>query len=169
MAPLTLVHSDIIFGTLDLFRIMFTHDCLLPGVQQPPKFSIYATAIREVVEKEGFAFVGYLLAGLVGDFPEDSMSSVVSIFRVVSALWAEQLLSWLPPILEQLPTATSPNQAKRQFMIDVTRFENNHLPDPLTDVVVVPSMVDNTTKSNMRSSRCTVYHERRGTGVEPQF
>ena len=127
MAPLTLVHSDIIFETLDLFRIMFTHDCLLPSVQQPPKFSIFATAIHEVVEKEGFAFVGYLLAGLVGDFPEDSIPSVVSVFGVVSALWTEQLLSWLPPVLEQLPTATSPHQAKGQFMTDVTRFENIHL------------------------------------------
>lgn len=135
MASLTLVHSDIIFGTLDLFRVIFTHDCLQPGVQQPPKFPIYAAAIRGVVEKEGFAFVGYLLAGLVGDFPEDSISSVVSVFRVISAIWTAELLSWLPPVLEQLPTATSPNQAKSQFMADVTRFENIHLPKSSADVV----------------------------------
>lgn len=121
MAALTLVHSDIIFRCLDLFRIIITHDCLLPGVPQPPKFPLYAAVIREVINEEGFAFIGYLLSGLVGEFPEDSTSSVVSIFRVFSALWTAQLLSWLPQVLEQLPTATTPNQAKSQFLTDVTR------------------------------------------------
>jgi len=122
MAALTLVHSEIIFQSLDLFRIILNHDCLLSNSQQPPKFPIYVTAIRSVVDKEGFALVGYLLAGLVGDFPEDSTSTVVSIFRVLAALWTSQLLSWLPPVLEQLPTTVAPNQAKSQFLTEVTRF-----------------------------------------------
>jgi transportin-3 len=122
MAALTLVHSEIIFQSLDLFRIILNHDCLLSNSQQPPKFPIYVTAIRTAVDKEGFALVGYLLAGLVGDFPEDSTSTVVSIFRVLAALWTSQLLSWLPPVLEQLPTTVAPNQAKSQFLTEVTRF-----------------------------------------------
>ena len=124
MAALTLVHSEIIFQALDLFRIILNHDCLLSGSSpsQTPKFPIYVTAIRAVIDKEGFVLVGYLLAGLVGDFPEDSTSAVVSIFRALAALWTSQLLSWLPPVLEQLPSAVAPNQAKSQFMADVTRL-----------------------------------------------
>lgn len=122
MAALTLVHSEIIFQSLDLFRIVLNHDCLLSGPPQPPKFPIYSTAIRAVVDKEGFVLVGYLLAGLVGDFPEDSTSAVVSIFRALAALWTSQVLSWLPPVLEQLPTTVAPIQAKSQFLADVTRF-----------------------------------------------
>jgi transportin-3 len=125
MAALTLVHSDIIFRSLDLFRIILTHDCLLPGSPQPPKFLIYASAIHEVVDKEGFVLLGYLLAGLVGDFPEDATSIVVTIFRVFAGLWTSQLLSWLPPVLEQLPTVTAPNQAKSQFMTDVSSSINS--------------------------------------------
>jgi transportin-3 len=121
MAALTLVHSEIVFQCLDLFRIVLTHDSLRPDLPQPPKFPIYATTIRSVVDKEGFALVGYLLAGLVGDFPEDSTSTVVSIFRVLAVLWTSQLLSWLPPVLEQLPTTAAPNQTKSQFLQDVTR------------------------------------------------
>jgi transportin-3 len=122
MAALTLVHSEIIFQCLDLFRIILTHDCVISGSPQPPKFPIYATAIRTVVDKEGLVLVGYLLAGLVGDFPEDSTSTVVSIFRVLAMLWTSQLLSWLPPVLEQLPPTVAPNQAKSQFLAEVTRF-----------------------------------------------
>lgn len=121
MAALTLVHSDIIFKALDLFRIILNHDCLTPNTPQPPKFPIYASAINGVVESEGFVFIGYLLTGLIGHFPEDSTAVVVSVFRMLSALWTTQLLSWLPTVLEQLPTATTPNQAKAQFLADVTR------------------------------------------------
>lgn len=123
MAALTLVHSDIIFASLDLFRLILTHDCLNPASSTlPPKFPIYASAIRAVIEKEGFEFVGCLLTGLVGDFPEDSTSMVVSIFRVLSAVWTTQLLSWLPPILQQLPVTAVPNQSKTDFLDEVTRF-----------------------------------------------
>jgi transportin-3 len=124
MAALTLVHSDIIFASLDLFRTILTHDCLSPtSTTPPPKFPMYASAIQPIIEKEGFEFVGYLLTGLVGDFPEDSTSVVVSIFRVLTALWSSQLLSWLPPVLQQLPTTTAPNQAKADFLAEVTKYD----------------------------------------------
>jgi transportin-3 len=124
MAALTLVHTDIIFASLDLFRVVLTHDCLssISSTPSPPKFPIFASAIRTVFEKEGFDFVGYLLNGLVGDFPEDSTSVVVSIFRVISFVWPSQLLSWLPPILQQLPSTSTPIEAKAQFLSEVTRF-----------------------------------------------
>lgn len=122
MAALTLVHTDIVFASLDIFRVTLTHDCLMPSTNTPPpKFPEYAAAIRRVFEKEGFELVGYLLNGLVGDFPEDSLSGVVSIFRAISIIWTSQFLSWLPAILQQLPTTAAPNEAKTQFLSDVTR------------------------------------------------
>ncbi|KAG5647647.1 hypothetical protein DXG03_009000 [Asterophora parasitica] len=120
MASLTVVHTDIIFASLDLFRIILTHDCLVPTTASPPpKFPLYAAAIRAVFEKEGYELVGYLLSGLIGDFPEDSTSAVVSIFRVISFVWTAQLVSWLPAVLQQLPTVAAPNEAKTQFLSDV--------------------------------------------------
>ncbi|KAI9461827.1 armadillo-type protein [Boletus coccyginus] len=124
MVALTLIHSDLVFAALDLFRNILTHDSLLPSSTHPTKFAVYAAAIRTVVEKEGFEFVGYLLSGLVGDFPEDSTSTVVSIFRSIAVLFSSQLLTWLPPILQQLPTSAAPVETKEQFMIDVTNFVN---------------------------------------------
>ncbi|KII93873.1 hypothetical protein PLICRDRAFT_99710 [Plicaturopsis crispa FD-325 SS-3] len=125
MAALTLVQSDVVFAALDLFRIIVTHDCLLPAQAPPPKFPIYATAIRSVMDKDGFELTGYLLNGLVGDFPADSTSTVVSIFRVLCAVWAAQLLQWMPVILQQLPTASAPVQSKTQFMEEVTNAVNS--------------------------------------------
>lgn len=124
MASLTLVQADAIFGGLELARIIFSHDCLVPVTPQPPppKFPEYAAVIKAVIQKDGFEFVGYLLTGLVGDFPEDSVSTVIAVFRAISAVWPSQLLSWLPVVLQQLPAASAPNQTKTDFMSDVTRF-----------------------------------------------
>lgn len=121
MAALTLIHSDLVFAALDLFRNILTHDSLSPSSTHPANFAVYATAIKTVVEKEGFEFVGYILSGLVGDFPDDSTSTVVSIFRIVTVYFSSQLLTWLPPVLQQLPTSAVPNEAKEKFMIDVTK------------------------------------------------
>jgi len=125
MAALTVVHTDVLFASLNLIRVTLTHDCLLSNIPvPPPNFPIYESAIRAVFDKEGFELVGYLLSGLVGDFPEDSTSTVVTLFRVISSVWASQLLSWLPLILQHLPTVTTPNQAKTQFLSDVTNAVN---------------------------------------------
>jgi len=121
MAALTLIHSDLVFAALDLFRNILTHDSLLPSSTHPTEFAVYAATIKTVVEKEGFEFVGYLLSGLVGDFPEDSTSAVVSIFRSIAVLFSSQLLTWVPPVLQQLPTSVAPVETKEQFMMDVTK------------------------------------------------
>ncbi|KAF8560277.1 ARM repeat-containing protein [Imleria badia] len=124
MAALTLIHSDLVFAALDLFRNILTHDSLFPSSSHPAKFAVYATTIKNVMEKEGFEFVGYLLSGLVGDFPEDSTSTIVSIFRSLAVLFSSQLLTWLPPVLQHLPTSAASNEVKEQFMIDVTNSVN---------------------------------------------
>ncbi|RPD64848.1 ARM repeat-containing protein [Lentinus tigrinus ALCF2SS1-6] len=120
MAALTLVHSDIVFAALDLIRTILSHECLQPTVQPPPpKFPIYAAAIRPVVEREGAELSGLLLSGTVGDFPEESMPMVVTIFRVLSSLWPTQLLAWLPPAVQQLPPAMVTDAVKTTFISDV--------------------------------------------------
>ncbi|KAF8647942.1 hypothetical protein AX16_006474 [Volvariella volvacea WC 439] len=127
LSALSLIHTDIIFAALELFRNILTHDCLQPlnGQPPPPKFPVYAVAIRSVVSKEGYKLVAALLSGLVGDFPEDSTSLVVTIFRMLAAIWPTELGQWLPPVLQHLPDTTTPPQAKMQFLTDVSTAINN--------------------------------------------
>lgn len=122
MASLTLVQTDIVFAALDFIRSVITHDCLDPSLPSPPpKFPIYAGAIRPVVELEGPALTGYLLTGIVGDFPEESASTVITILRHLSKLWPAQMLQWVPVVLQQLPSASTPDQAKTDFLHDMNR------------------------------------------------
>jgi transportin-3 len=123
MATLTLVHSDAVFAALTLFCDIICHDSL-DTVPPPPKFVTYAAAIKSTVDKEGLAFVGCLLNGFIGDFPEDSTSILVNILRALATHWSSQLLTWLPPNLEQLPTGRVPGTAKTQFLSDITNAIN---------------------------------------------
>ena len=120
MEPLTGIHTETVFAALDIFRIILDHDCLAPRPSPPPKFPLYANAIRTAINNDGHVLVGYLLTGLVGDFPEDSTSSIISIFRALSAVWGSQLVACLPAVLQQLPASTAPHDAKTQFLADVT-------------------------------------------------
>jgi transportin-3 len=124
MAGLTVIHTEVVFASLTLFRNILTHDSLSAHpATAPPKWPVYASAIHTAFSNEGYDLIGYLLSGLVGDFPEDATSSVVSIFRAMSVVWGQELLSSLPVILQQLPTATVPNQAKADFTQDITKYD----------------------------------------------
>lgn len=119
---LTLIHSDIIFATLDLVRGIITHDSLDPSLKNPPpKFPSYALAIRRVVNAEGTELTAKLLGGLVNDFPEETVSIVVTIFRMLAVLWPEQLLIWFPEAVNGIPMPASFGPAKEQAVNDVTR------------------------------------------------
>ncbi|KAF5337203.1 hypothetical protein D9611_003114 [Ephemerocybe angulata] len=122
LAGLQVVQSDTIFSSLDLILSIVSHNSLDPAHgHQAPKFLIYAAAIKNTIEKEGYHLLGGLLQGLTGNtFPEDSTANIHSIFRYLAQGWSGQLVSWLGPVLEQLPPGAAPNEAKLQFLNDVT-------------------------------------------------
>ncbi|KAH9982567.1 ARM repeat-containing protein [Lactifluus volemus] len=121
LAALTLIHSDTIFASLDLIRMVLTHDCLAPDPLKhpPPKFPLYASAIHQVIDKECFEFTSLLLKGLVGDFPEETASIIVTLFRVLASLWPGRLQQCIPVILQGLPVNSAPEDAKVRFMKDI--------------------------------------------------
>ena len=124
LAALTLIHTDTIFASLDLLRVILTHDCLnsAPLEPLPPKFPLYAIAIQRAVEKEGFELTSLLLTGLVGDFPAETASTIVTLLRVLATLWPIQLQQWIPVILQRLPVSSVPEEAKVRFMKDLDEY-----------------------------------------------
>ncbi|XP_006454694.1 hypothetical protein AGABI2DRAFT_182668 [Agaricus bisporus var. bisporus H97] len=123
LAGLTVIHDDTVFATLDLFRTIVTHDCLRDEVTEP-EYTKWATLIRGVVRNQGYQLTGYLLSGMIGDFPEDAIQNVVSIFRVITTMFPEEMLQWLSGVLGELPGVSAPNQAKSQFLMDLTDAVN---------------------------------------------
>jgi transportin-3 len=124
LAALTLIHSDTIFASLDLIRMILTHDCLAPDPRKPPppKFPLYAQTIHQTIDKEGFEFTSLLLTGLVGDFPEETASIIVTLFRVLASLWSRQLQQWAPVVLQSILVTSAPEDAKVRFMKDLDEY-----------------------------------------------
>lgn len=121
LAGLQVVQSDTIFSALELILSILNHESMDPTRrEQPPKYPIYAAAIKSTISKEGYNLLGCLLSGLIGSFPEDSAANIVSIFRHLAQGWSTQLVGWLGPVLEQLPAGSAPNEAKLQLLNDVT-------------------------------------------------
>jgi len=116
------VYADIIETSFDVILGVLNHDCLQPPPPiSPPNYPAYASAINDVVGKEGLELVGQLLAGLVGDFPREVVSGVVSAIRIIATLWTSQFAQWVPLVLEQLPPTAVPMQAKREFLTQITK------------------------------------------------
>ena len=121
VASLILIHSEVIFASLDIIRGIISHDALDPSTRNPPpKFPIYALAIRQVLEIEGPALLLNLLNGLVHDFPEESVSIVVTIFRMVATLMPQNFLAWFTEAVRGVPMAASFAPAKEQLLQEVT-------------------------------------------------
>ena len=124
VAGLTMVQIDICYLALDFLRVVLTHDALSPNTGSalpvPPKFPLYAQAIQEAISKQGFQLLGCLLTGFVGDFDEDTTSQVVTIFRAMSATWPGEMSSWLPSVVDQLPS-NLPVPVKEQFLNDFNK------------------------------------------------
>ncbi|KAJ4486020.1 armadillo-type protein [Lentinula aciculospora] len=119
-AALTVVQSDVVCSALDLFQAIFNHQCLDPLTPNPPNFITYANAIHVVLESQGANFIGCLLMGLIGDFPPETDSLVISIFRIVATTWPTQMLVWLPDVLQRMPSTTVPVPVKQKFLADIT-------------------------------------------------
>ncbi|TEB35143.1 mRNA transport regulator [Coprinellus micaceus] len=130
LAGLQVVQSDTVFNTLDLILNIVGHDSLDPGYRHPPpKFPIYAAAIKGAVETEGLNLMACLLTGLTGDFPEDAPANIISITRYLARSWADRLVGWLGPVLEQLPPGSASNEARLQLLNDVTAAINSRAYD----------------------------------------
>ncbi|KAJ3779117.1 armadillo-type protein [Lentinula raphanica] len=119
-AALTVVQSDVLCSALDMFQAIFHHQCLDPSAPNPPNFITYAHTIHNVLDSQGANFIGFLLTGLIGDFPPETDSLVISIFRIVASIWPTQMLAWLPNVLQRMPSMSVPVQVKQKFLADIT-------------------------------------------------
>ncbi|KZT44557.1 ARM repeat-containing protein [Sistotremastrum suecicum HHB10207 ss-3] len=119
LTSLGVVYTDIIFASLDTLRDILTHECLSQkssSPTSPPKFPLYAEQIRAAFSSHGHQLVGALLTGLVGDFPEEAASSVITLLRAIAQTWPTEFTTFLPAVLDSLPLATCPLAARKQFV-----------------------------------------------------
>lgn len=122
MTALTVVQTEVLITALEVVRDILSHDCLSSQPRQIPTsdFPVYAANIQAVIEKDGQAFVACVLNGMIGDFPEDCLSSIIVIFRMLATVFPAQMAAWIQSIAASMPTSASLIPAKEQFVADIT-------------------------------------------------
>ncbi|KAL1709000.1 armadillo-type protein [Schizophyllum commune] len=127
MASLTVVHTEVLVAALEVVRDILSHDCLStqPTAVPTSDFPVYATAIQDVLEKNGQAFVACVLSGMIGDFPEDCLSSIIVIFRMLASVFPAQMSAWIQNVAPTLPVSAGLVPARQQFVTEITTAINS--------------------------------------------
>ena len=122
MASLTVVHTEVLVAALEVVRDILSHDCLStqPTAVPTSDFPVYAAAIQDVLEKNGQAFVACVLSGMIGDFPEDCLSSIIVIFRMLASVFPAQMSAWIQNVAPTLPVSAGLVPARQQFVTEIT-------------------------------------------------
>ena len=116
-SSLQLFHTDTIFRSLGLIRSILGHDALNPATQPPlANAALYAAAVRDAIQKEGLALVGYLFAGLLDHFQPEMMSGVITTVRILTMYWPAEMQQWVPLVLGQLQVPPAVGDAKVRFL-----------------------------------------------------
>ncbi|KAG0141932.1 hypothetical protein CROQUDRAFT_67819 [Cronartium quercuum f. sp. fusiforme G11] len=124
LASLELYDPGPLSDTLDYVRELLGHESLglqraTNGINAPPApagFALLAAPIRSVVGQFGFPLCEVLLRRVLSDLPEDLSSSVFIVFRLLSENFPNELSSWVPSIIEQLPSKLASVNDKAVFM-----------------------------------------------------
>ncbi|KAI0307897.1 armadillo-type protein [Multifurca ochricompacta] len=102
--------------------VEFAPDIFFESSAFPAAFHITLAALTLIhtdTYSQGFEFTSLLLTGLVGDFPEETASIIVTLFRVLASLWPVRLQQWIPVILQRLPVTSTSEDAKARFVKDL--------------------------------------------------
>jgi transportin-3 len=121
LACLELPSDEIVFAALDLIRNIVGHDSIHPtesAKAPPPKFPLYAQAIRQAVEESGAFAVEHLMLGLVSTFSQDTTPLVVSILVTIARLWTKDISGWIVNAISKLPPSAVPAGVDATFIND---------------------------------------------------
>ncbi len=135
LAGLSLYHPQIIHASLSFIRDIVGHDALSmpttpsqPGTPLPPELTdpsaapspealaAFAANIRHTVGEHGYQLASVLLSGLVTSFPPDAMPLVISIVRILAAVFPREMATWIPIVAEALPATTVPVPDRTRFI-----------------------------------------------------
>jgi len=79
--------------------------------------ALFAQSISQLVTQNGYLLCEVLLRRTLTDFPEDALSTVIILFRLLSDFFPLQLASWVPTIMDHLPPKVVTLPDKEKFLL----------------------------------------------------
>lgn len=122
LSTLTLLTPQTVLAALDVIRAIIGHDSLQYDPSDPSMagyvavYPMYAQSIRTVVDAVSLQLVGILLDSLVAAL-EDTTSNVLTVFRMLSVQFPNQLAAGIPSAVEALSSKVVSSEEKNEFLI----------------------------------------------------
>ncbi|WAQ90635.1 hypothetical protein PtA15_13A34 [Puccinia triticina] len=83
----------------------------------PAGYNLLAQSINQLVTQNGYLTSDVLLKRTLTDFPEDCLSTVIILFRLLADFYPTQLASWVPSVIERLPPKVATIPDKEKFLL----------------------------------------------------
>lgn len=116
LSSLTLLRPDIVMAALDAIRGIVGHESLQSNAAVlAPNSDNTGAAIRAVIEATSAQLVELLVSGLV-DGPEDASSSMVTVLRLLSIMFAPQLAATVPEAIANLQSKSLSDEESTEFL-----------------------------------------------------
>jgi transportin-3 len=93
-----------------------TNGATTPSSSTAALDSISSQALRTAFAQQGHTLLSLLLSGLVGGYPEDALEAIVDVLGMLSGGFGEEMIAWLPGVVEGLPATTVPAGEKQAFL-----------------------------------------------------
>jgi len=87
------------------------------GKRSSADCALFAQSISQLVTQNGYLLCEVLLRRTLTDFPEDALSTVIILFRLLSDFFPLQLASWVPTIMDHLPPKVVTLPDKEKFLL----------------------------------------------------
>jgi len=87
------------------------------GKRSSADYALFAQSISQLVTQNGYLLCEVLLRRTLTDFPEDALSTVIILFRLLSDFFPVQLASWVPTIMDHLPPKVVTLPDKEKFLL----------------------------------------------------
>jgi len=116
---LKMIHTDIIFASLDLLDIVFR-----PVKSPKGPDSGQNAYVDAAFSTFGFQVLGNLLDGLIGNLPEETLSTVIAIFRCAAERWSTEFVNWLPNLMQGLNGYSCTEEIRLKFMNECIRWRS---------------------------------------------
>ncbi|OAV89252.1 hypothetical protein PTTG_09515 [Puccinia triticina 1-1 BBBD Race 1] len=83
----------------------------------PAGYNLFAQSINQLGTQNGYFLSDVLLERTLIDFPEDFLSTIIILFRLLAEFYPTQLASWVPSVIERLPPKVATMPDKERFLL----------------------------------------------------
>ncbi|KAI9600178.1 hypothetical protein KEM48_000592 [Puccinia striiformis f. sp. tritici PST-130] len=81
------------------------------------EYQLFVQSIKQLIVQNGYLLTEVLLRRTLTDFPEDSLSLVIILFRLLSDFFPMELATWVPSVIERLPPKIVSIADREKFLV----------------------------------------------------